>query len=143
MEEALQQITNNITTLKWLLMFVTLMLLTLIAIIIYFFKNLMQAVKNSESRVEANVFQDKAAALLDDGKDAELRKLAEERLLDWSSDSWAHYYLGMALYRLRDPFLAKQHFMKAGELDPRLKSVTDECLEEVNRMISEHKPHLV
>ena len=58
------------------------------------------------------MFRDQAEMLLEAGNDSELRKLAEERINISHSDAWAHYYLGMALYRQRDPFLAKQHFDK-------------------------------
>jgi hypothetical protein len=143
MEETLQQLISEISTLKWLLGFVTLLLLIVTAMLVFAFKMMTQAVKNTESRAEARLFQEQAENLLDEGKDAELRKLAEERLNKAGSDAWAHYYLGMALYRLRDPFLAKQHFERVGELSPRLKSIADECLEEVDQMLKEIKPRLV
>ena len=142
MEESLQKLIGEISTLKWLLGFVTLLLLIVTSMLVFAFKMMIKAVK-TEFRAEARVFEEQAENLLDEGKDTELRRLAEKRLNEAGSDAWAHYYLGMALYRLRDPFLSKQHFEKAGELNPRLKSIADECLEEVNLMLKENKPRLV
>ena len=139
MEDTMLQLADDIATLKWLLGVISVLLIIVTAMLVFAFKMLIQAVKNTESRAESRMFRDQADKLLEEGSDLELRKLAEERISACHSDAWAHYYLGMALYRQRDPFLAKQHFDKVGGLDPMLKSAADECLVEVNKMLSEIK----
>lgn len=143
MEEILQQLASDISALKWFLGVVILLLFIVTVMLIFAFKMMIRAVRNTESRAEARLFQEQADVLLEEGKDAELRELAEDRIKKYRADAWAHYYLGMALYRLRDLILAKQHFMKVGELSPQLKSVADDNLEEINSILSETKPRIV
>jgi flagellar biosynthesis/type III secretory pathway M-ring protein FliF/YscJ len=79
-----------IATIKWHFSTVTLLLLIVMVMLILFFKGMKQAVKNLESRAEARIFQYQPGAQLDEGKDSEHRKLAEERLNTCIGDAWAH-----------------------------------------------------
>ena len=139
MEETILQLAEDITSLKWMLGVISVLLLIVAAMLIFAFRMLIQAVRNTESRAESRMFRDQAETLLEAGNNSELRELAEERVRTCHSDAWAHYYLGMALYRQRDPFLAKQHFDRVVKLDPLLKSTAEECLAGVNEMLSEIK----
>jgi len=143
MEETLNQLVSDVSTLTWLLRLLIAFLFVVIVVLIYFLKQMLVAVKNTEFRAEARIFQDQAEVLLDEGKNIELRELAEVRIREFQSDTWAHYYLGMALYRLRDYILAKQHFMKVIELNPQFKSAAEENLKEIESILSETKPRIV
>ena len=143
MDKILQQLASDISLLKWLLGIVSVFLLIVTTMLVFAFMMLQRAVKNSDQRAASNFFQDQADNLLEEGKNAELKVLAEDRIKDYPADAWAHYYLGIAYYRLDDLVRAKQNFIKVTELSPHLKSVADENIEEIDKILSESKPRIV
>lgn len=143
MDDSLTQLTSDIETVKWLLAVVTVMLLVVTAMLVFAFKMMLRAARNTNARVESNLFNDQADLLLDEGKHSELRELSQNRLQETPGDAWAHYYLGIACYRQRDYVEAKRCFKKVGELSPMLKKIANENLEEVEMALVNAKPRLV
>jgi len=143
MEQTIQQLANDIAILKWLIGIVAIFLFIVTSMLLFAFKMLWRAVKNTDIRAEANLFQDQANTLLEEGKDKDLKVLAGDRLESYPADAWAHYFFALASYRLRDFVQAKQHFTKSGELNPQFKSLADESLKEIDTILSNQKPRIV
>ena len=143
MEETLKQLTNDIATLKVTLWVVVFFLFVVTTMLVFAFKALVRAAKNTEKRADSRLFQDQAEELLDSDSNKELSELSNERVNDYPGDAWGHYYLAVSAYRLKDYIIAKQHFVKAGELNPQLKPISDDNIKEIESILSTSKPKAV
>jgi len=88
------------------------------------------------------VFQRYAEILLNNSKNAELIKYAQERAKSSPQDHKAYWYLGKAQYYMSDFFEAKRSFQKVIDLDPTMEYTTSQWIESIDSKL-EDGPQLV
>ena len=113
------EILNQLIWIKWLFVTVVVAIAlgaVVLTVLMRAFSKIPEQIKNEVS------FQDRAKALLDQGKPEEVITLAEERVLKFPGDSQAHWFLGQACYRVGDLHRALICLRTTQELQPDWES---------------------
>ncbi|MCA0914605.1 tetratricopeptide repeat protein [Marinobacter nauticus] len=91
----------------------------------------------------SNQFQRSALKLSNEDKTSELKNLSQARVTSCPGDSLGHYYLALAYYREKSYLEAMEHYHQVAQLQPTMKGVADQSIEEINQILSDQESSIV
>ena len=143
MEDTVSQLASDITQIKWALLAVSALLVIVATMLVFAFVMMLKAARNTEQRVERNLFHEQASTLVEEEDYEALKRLSIERLQEAPGDEFAHYFAATAFYRTGALVEAKKHYMRASKLSPLLRRECEDTVAELESTLLASKPRSV